>query len=256
MNLILFHQFCYVLGILLFGPPGTGKTLVARALASECKTTFINVSPSTFISKWRGESEKLVKTLFDVAKHYAPTTIFIDELDALGSNRDETQHEASKRFKSELLTQMDGLTQKNDKVFVLATTNIPWVIDKALLRRFEKRILVDLPDLQNRMSLFEKYLDGEKNRWFHNFDENDMLSFASDTGNCSGSDITTICKDARMRVVRRQIERLEGHFDNSVTDFDLHTLLSEDVRNSIFNTKPLDVDIQKYNDWDKKYSCM
>lgn len=228
---------------------------MARALATECKTTFINVSPSTFISKWRGESEKLVKSLFEVAKHYSPSTIFIDELDALGSNRDEIQHEASKRFKSELLTQMDGLHQNGDKVFVLATTNIPWVVDKAILRRFDKKILVDLPDLQSRMCLFKKYLNVKASNSVH-CDDNDMLSFASDTGNFSGCDIKTVCKDARMRVVRRQIDKLEGRYDNDVLDKDIVTLRSKDVRSAIFNTKPLDIDVQKYNDWDKKYGCV
>jgi katanin p60 ATPase-containing subunit A1 len=114
--------------------------MLAKAVATECNTTFFNISASSLISKWRGDSEKLVRVLFDLARYHAPSTIFLDELESIMGHRSDNEHEGSKRLKTELLIQLDGLAKSDDLVFLLAASNLPWDLDMAMLRRLEKRV--------------------------------------------------------------------------------------------------------------------
>ncbi|XP_002989553.2 katanin p60 ATPase-containing subunit A-like 2 [Selaginella moellendorffii] len=222
-------------GILLFGPPGTGKTLLAKAVATECNTTFFNISASTIVSKYRGDSEKLVRMLFDLARHYAPSTIFLDEIDAIISQRGEanSEHEASRRLKTELLIQMDGLMQANDLVFVLAATNIPWELDAAMLRRLEKRILVPLPDAEARRAMLEELLPTSMG----DVPYDDMVE---STDGYSGSDVRLVCKEAAMRPLRRLMEELERNEAAGVEsqDLEMGPVTKEDAMVALTTTRP------------------
>mmetsp|Transcript_84273 Transcript_84273/g.181718 ORF Transcript_84273/g.181718 Transcript_84273/m.181718 type:complete len:185 (+) Transcript_84273:322-876(+) len=131
-------------GLLLFGPPGNGKTMLGRAIAHECNATFFNISASVLTSKWVGEGEKLVKTLFEIAKDKAPSVIFIDEIDSLFSMRSDKEEEHSRRMKTEFMVQTDGINSDDKKdnghILLIGATNRPGEIDDALRRRLEKRI--------------------------------------------------------------------------------------------------------------------
>ncbi|GJQ79021.1 putative katanin p60 ATPase-containing subunit [Trypoxylus dichotomus] len=198
-------------GVLLFGPPGTGKTQLAKATACESSTTFIMVRSSSFISKWRGDSEKMLKILFDMAKFYQPTTVFIDEIDSVASKYEDSQHDASRRFKSELLIEMDGIVNGSERVFVLATTNSPWNLDPALLRRFEKRILLNAPSKEARQELFRYFFS----KHCHSFQEDDFSEMARLTESFSGSDIKAVCKEVVMDILREKLRNYNVKGDSA-----------------------------------------
>lgn len=232
-------------GVLLYGPPGTGKTLLAKALATQGKTTFFNLSSSSFASKWRGESEKLVRILFEMARFYGPSTVFIDEIDSIGGKRGDGEGEASRRVMAEMLVQMDGISsvmnttdntnnntnnsnssskpnggnananeqqqqqqqdeQRPKNVTILGATNHPWDLDEALRRRFEKRIYIPLPNKEGRKQVFEINLKGVAVDKDVNFDE-----LVKKTEGYSGADITNICREAAFMQMRRKLEHGNG----------------------------------------------
>ncbi|KAH6847437.1 hypothetical protein B0I37DRAFT_391365 [Chaetomium sp. MPI-CAGE-AT-0009] len=185
--------------ILLYGPPGTGKSYLAKAVATEADHTFFSISPGDVVSKWVGESEKLIRQLFALARENKPSLIFIDEIDALCASREDGGgggREHSARMKTELLVQLDGLPSDSDNsgITVLAATNLPWALDPAFRRRFEPRLHIPLPDRAARRRLFEVHSSGE--RWGGVLGKGDVDVLAGMTEGFSGSDVAKVVRHA------------------------------------------------------------
>ncbi|KOO26406.1 katanin p60 ATPase-containing subunit a-like 2-like protein [Chrysochromulina tobinii] len=239
-------------GVLLYGPPGTGKTLLAKAVATECNTTFFNISASSIVSKWRGDSEKLVRVLFELARHHAPSTIFVDEIDALMSARgDAGEHEGSRRMKTELLVQMDGLLASSEQVFLLAATNLPWELDMALLRRLEKRVLVPYPTPEARSSILKRVLPADRLAKNASLDE-----IAMRTEGYSGSDLVLVAKEAAMRPLRRLLATLDLDAPSGralVTPPKPGPVSAEDLDAALSATRPTVHAAERYAKWDAEF---
>lgn len=187
-------------GILLYGPPGTGKSFLAKAVATEANnSTFISVSSSDLVSKWQGQSERLVKALFEMARKNKPCIIFVDEVDSLCGARSDTESESSRRIKTEFLVQMQGVGTDNEGILVLGATNVPWMLDSAIRRRFEKRIYIPLPEAAARTVMFKLHLGSTPNTLTQeNFKELGLHAEGH-----SGADIGVCVRDAIMSPVRK-----------------------------------------------------
>jgi katanin p60 ATPase-containing subunit A1 len=196
--------------------------------------TFFNISAATIVSKWRGDSEKIIKVLFDLARYYQPSTIFLDEIDSIMNRRSSMdEHEGSRRMKTELLIQLDGLSKREgERVFLLAASNLPWDLDHALLRRLEKRVMVSLPDYDARLKMILKFIPKDKQEGL------DYESFAKDLENYSGSDIRLVCKECLMRGVRRAIINIEKLDSDKIEKIYPELITNEDFKAAMEKTRP------------------
>jgi transitional endoplasmic reticulum ATPase len=194
-------------GILMYGPPGCGKTLLARAVATESEANFISIKGPEVFSKWVGESEKAIREVFRKARMAAPAVIFLDEIDSLTPRRGMGMSDSgvSERVISQLLTEMDGITTLQD-IVVIAATNRPDMVDGAVIRpgRFDRLIYVPEPDDKSRYQVFKIYTKGMP----LNADV-DLNQLAMMTKYYSGADIESLCREAAMHSLRRDVNSRE-----------------------------------------------
>jgi len=241
-------------GILLFGPPGCGKTLMAAAVATEIDAAFVSVDAASIMSKWLGEAEKNVAKLFNQARNTAssgrPAILFIDELDSLiGMHSNEVGGET--RVRNQFLKEMDGVMDKgrNIHAYVIGATNKPWALDWPFIRRFQKRIMVPLPDYEARLHMLKLYTEH-----LNLAPKIDLDEFARLAAGFSGSDIRDICQSAHLRVI--------GELFDSGKASDKHAkprpLSMDDFKGILADRKPSVSPriISTYNEWSEAFKAL
>ncbi len=237
-------------GLLLFGPPGTGKTMIAKAVATECKCTFFSISASALTSKYVGESEKLVRALFDIAYEKQPSVVFIDEMESILNKRSEGENDATKRLKTEFLIQFDGVGSNQEaKVLIIGATNRPFDLDTAVLRRMPKRVLIPPFNEEERFSYLKHIFKNNE----HTITEDEFKEIAKLTENYSNSDLKELCREAAYEPIREitDIKALEKLGKLRAMIFTDLLKATKNVRGTLNDKLLLEFDI-----WNKEYGAL
>lgn len=208
-------------GVLLFGPPGCGKTLLARATAGECQAQFFNIEISDVLDMYIGESEQKLHAIFEKARGAVPSVLFFDELEALAGKREHTRNSSSSNVISQFLTELDGFSQNNSGVLVLASTNVPWSIDPAFLRpgRFDRMFFVPPPDRVAREAILHHHMKGRPSR-----QGIDYPVLATKTAGYSGADLANLVEMAADEAIDESIvdgqdvDISAAHFDGALRE--------------------------------------
>ncbi len=241
-------------GILLFGPPGCGKTLLAAAVATEIDANFYSIDAASIMSKWLGEAEQNVSKLFASARKVATegraAIVFVDELDSLmGNHSNEVGGEI--RVKNQFLKEMDGITDKgkNLHIYVIGATNKPWDLDWAFIRRFQKRILVPLPDSSTRLNMMQHY-----SSTLTISNDVDLPELARLAEGFSGSDIRDVCQSAQLSLIGEFFEQGKAADKEAKP----RPLTMADFRQILEERKPsvsLDM-LTQYNRWFEAFKAL
>lgn len=241
-------------GILLFGPPGCGKTLLAAAVATEIDATFVSLDAASIMSKWLGEAEQNVAKLFGSVRKSAtdgrPAIVFIDELDSMmGKHSNEVGGEI--RVRNQFLKEMDGIVDKgkNLHVYVIGATNKPWDLDWAFIRRFQKRILVPLPDHHTRLMMFKLYSIN-----LQLAQDVDLHELARLSEGFSGSDIRDVAQSAQLKLIGEFFESGKASDKKAKP----RALTMDDFRQTLEERKPsvsLDM-LSMYNRWSDAFKAL
>ncbi|RKP11565.1 P-loop containing nucleoside triphosphate hydrolase protein [Piptocephalis cylindrospora] len=237
-------------GLLLFGPPGTGKTLIGKCIASQSGATFFNISSSSLTSKWVGDGEKMVRTMFAVARRHQPAVIFMDEIDSLLSQRTDKDVESTRRIKTEFLVQFDGCghSRDTDRILIVGATNRPQEIDEAARRRFGKRLYIPLPDRDSRITMARHLLRDQ----VHSVDEEGLGLIGDRTEGYSGSDMDGLCREAALGPIRDIQDIVHVRLDEvrPMTLEDFVVALTQ-VRQSVG-----DEELDGYRSWNLMYGSL
>jgi SpoVK/Ycf46/Vps4 family AAA+-type ATPase len=260
--------------VLLFGPPGTGKTLLASAVAGSLDATFFDVKLGGLLSKYFGETSKQITALFDLAEEMSPSIVFLDEIDALTQSRESDLNETSRRVLNTLLSELDGIDKSDDSfVMVLGSTNTPWDLDQAIRRRFPRRVLIPLPDVEAAAEIAAintvqggVTFEGSPSA-FQISDTDRRIDSAIEAiaSECihrdyTGSDVEAVCRAAVNSMINRSNSGLESVADQGFEaveayDLTIDAVRPKDVRNAFKRTSASlsQESVRRFDEWNREF---
>ena len=242
--------------VLFYGPPGAGKTLLAAATSNGLDATFFSTKVSDVLSKYFGESSRLISALYMAARRHSPAVIFLDEFEALTPQRGHGDSGAERRIVSTLLAELDGLASKDAPTYILtiAATNLPWLIDKAVLSRFEKKVYIPLPDEKAREAVLGLQLEKRGH-----VTETGVAELVRRTAGYSGREIERLCKVAINRMIERANPALAQRVEQgreAVAGYQVlcEPLTTEDFRVAFEQVRPetTPAELERYNRWQRQ----